>query len=358
MAKPKMSIIVPVYNVEKYLKECLNSIINQSLREIEVICVNDGSTDHSLEILNEYAKSDTRIRVISKVNDGLGAARNTGINHAYGEYLGFVDSDDFIDLNMFEELYNRAIEVDADVVIGNLELYFTDTGETKLYRDYDCYQKLDDKKFFTAYDETWIVQNIGVWDRIYKKQFIDQYHLRNPEHVIFEDALFSFQTSVLAQRISVINRPFYKYRKNTGTAITDNEIQNDNYKYDFLSNCRDIKFFLQKQGNYDRFSCDFLIYQFINASWHQSNATTYYAFKRFFREMQAMTIVDEYNFVETLPYPMPVFYAKMLRQNKLLICYLVFKSKRFVRIEKECIYIRIPKTKKEFGIMHLGGLKK
>ena len=112
----KVSIIVPVYNIEKYLAKCLDSLINQTLEDIEIICVNDGSTDNSAEILNEYAQKDCRIKIINQDNAGLSAARNTGINAANGEYIGYVDSDDWIDLNFYEKLYNAAKDTDADIV--------------------------------------------------------------------------------------------------------------------------------------------------------------------------------------------------------------------------------------------------
>jgi glycosyltransferase involved in cell wall biosynthesis len=111
----KISVVVPVYNVEKYLKECIDSIINQTLEDIEIICVNDGSTDSSLEILNDYAKKDSRIIVINKSNSGYGHTMNMGLNAATGEYVGIIESDDFADKNMFEDLYKLAKEYDADI---------------------------------------------------------------------------------------------------------------------------------------------------------------------------------------------------------------------------------------------------
>ena len=102
----KVSVIVPVYNCEKYLKKCLDSLVNQTLKDIEIICVNDGSTDNSGRILEEY--TDSRIKIITKENGGLSSARNAGIAVAKGEYLGFVDSDDWVDLDFYEKLYNTA----------------------------------------------------------------------------------------------------------------------------------------------------------------------------------------------------------------------------------------------------------
>lgn len=112
---PKVSVIIPVYNTEKYLRKCLDSVCNQTLSDIEIICVNDCSPDNSLEILNEYAQKDNRIKVINfEENKGVSIARNTGIDSATGEFIGFVDADDFVDLDFYEKLYNKATETGAD----------------------------------------------------------------------------------------------------------------------------------------------------------------------------------------------------------------------------------------------------
>ena len=115
----KVSVVVPIYNVENYLRECLDSLIHQTLKDIEIICVNDGSTDSSLEIIEEYAKRDNRIKVINKLNTGLGATMNIGINAATSEYIGILESDDFTDIKMFEDLYFVAKQHDADIVISD-----------------------------------------------------------------------------------------------------------------------------------------------------------------------------------------------------------------------------------------------
>ena len=120
MNNPKISVILPVYNVEKYLSECLDSIVNQTLKEIEIICVNDGSTDNSFTILKEYASKDNRIKIIDKENEGQGYARKLGLDNASGEYILFCDSDDYYaELTAFEELYNYIEKVKIDVVIFN-----------------------------------------------------------------------------------------------------------------------------------------------------------------------------------------------------------------------------------------------
>ena len=115
MNKPLISVVVPVYNVEQYLKKCLDSIIKQKYNNLEIIIVNDGSTDNSQKICQEYVKKDKRIKLITQKNQGLSAARNTGIDNAHGKYISFVDSDDYLDLEFINELYNTIIENKSDI---------------------------------------------------------------------------------------------------------------------------------------------------------------------------------------------------------------------------------------------------
>jgi len=122
MTIPNVSIIVPIYNVEPYLHRCLDSLVNQTLKDIEIICINDCSPDNSLDILKEYAEKDERINIINfEKNQGVSVARNTGIEIAKGEYIGFVDSDDYVDLDFYEKLYKKARETDADMVKASLK---------------------------------------------------------------------------------------------------------------------------------------------------------------------------------------------------------------------------------------------
>src|SRR5574344_2160891 len=113
---PKVSVIIPIYNVEKYLRQCLDSVVNQTLKDIEIICINDGSTDSTLSIIKEYATNDNRIKIIDKKNSGYGDSMNQGLDMATGDYIGIVESDDFAELNMFDKLYNKAIENNLDLV--------------------------------------------------------------------------------------------------------------------------------------------------------------------------------------------------------------------------------------------------
>lgn len=330
MKEIKITVIVPVYNTEKYLSKCLDSILSQTLKEIEIICIDDGSTDSSSKILAEYAIKDPRLLVIRKKNDGLGAARNTGIEVASGEYISFVDSDDFIDPQMLNLLYNMGKKTESDVVIGNVKLYFNDSGNTEYFRCQKDYDFLSLKNGFLPSEEPWIVENIGCWDRIYKRSFLEKYNLRNPEHVIYEDALFSFQTSILANKIAVVPKAVYYYRKNTGCAITDNEIKNDTYKFDFLKNGVQIKAFLIALGVYPIYRKNYLHYIIKNALWHQSNICKWGNFKTFYYEVRNLVPVQELFFIlqtKGLNWKIKL-YSQMLLLSCPAVPYILFFIKR------------------------------
>ena len=208
----KISVILPVYNVEKYLSECLDSIINQTLKDIEIICVNDGSTDNSLAILKEYASKDTRIKIIDKENEGLGYTRKVGLNNATGEYILFCDSDDYYsELTVFEELYNYIEKVKVDVVIfecirfdKNKGFYIEkkDLFNTPPKKEIFSYLDINNILFFRAY----------AWRKIYSKKFLDKFDdWFFPKYINYEDIPFHFQIITRA-RMSYINQTFYVYR--------------------------------------------------------------------------------------------------------------------------------------------------
>lgn len=180
MQNPKVSIIVPVYNVEKYLKKCLNSLINQTLIDIEIICVNDGSTDNSEKILQQFAKQDSRVKILSQQNKGQSVARNVAIENATGDYLGFVDSDDWVDLDYFEKLYNRAKEFECDIACAG----FKRCGKfinsiRKSYKDVKIYTDINEKVIVDK-----LPKHNYLWNKIYKR---DKWNIKFPENKIFED---------------------------------------------------------------------------------------------------------------------------------------------------------------------------
>lgn len=212
---PKVSVIIPVYNVEQYLRECLDSVVNQTLKEIEIICVDDGSTDSSLEILKEYAQKDNRITVITQQNLHAGVARNAGLAVARGEYLSFLDSDDFFELNMLEKTYNNAIKNNSDIVMFNLFLY-DDTTKKDNQAEWTLSVK-DIPSVFNykdVADRVFKLSNCWVWNRLYKHKFITANKLFFQNLGCANDIFFSCVATVLAKKISILDTRLVHYRTN------------------------------------------------------------------------------------------------------------------------------------------------
>lgn len=316
----KVSVIIPVYNVEKYLRHCLDSVVAQTLNGIEIICVNDGSPDNSQAILEEYAEKYSNVKVIVKKNGGLSDARNCGMKVAQGKYIAFVDSDDFIEKDMMERLYQRASEADADIVVGDLYLYDNKTKETSLYRDQALYLYLKNK-IFKLQDYPEFLRNIAAWDRIYKREFVERIGVRFPEGFVYEDAFFTFVTLAQAERIAVVPKQFYYYRKNSDDSITGKEITNDKYKKDFLEINRRTQEFLEKIHASKEIRQHYLHYFMQNALFHQGNATTYSFFKVFFKEMQELLVERDYLVIEQLPFTSVQRYGKWLQEDSLWKAY-------------------------------------
>lgn len=225
MANIKLSVIVPVYNTESYLCECLDSIINQTIENMEIICVNDGSTDNSLEILEEYAKKDSRIKIFTIENSGLSIARNYGMNHAMGEYIGFVDSDDYIDLEMFEKLYAKSKAKNLDMCMCKISTF---EDGTDIVDDDFWYFALNDfnnlkKDVFSHKDTKEFLCEIAVtsFNKIYKKSFIDKNNIEFPENIIFEDEIFFYHCYLRAKRVSIVKENLYYYRRNREGSIVE-----------------------------------------------------------------------------------------------------------------------------------------
>ena len=212
----KVSVVVPVYNVEDYLAECLDSIVNQTLKDIEIICVNDGSTDNSLEILNEYAKKDDRITVISQENAGHAVATNRGMELAKGEYLFLMDSDDFLKLDAFEDTVKLAEEKDVDFVLFQAINYYMDTGEYKEQENYSMNRLANfvGDKVFNWKDVKKYIFNISVtpWSKLYKRQFIEDCGAKFPEGLIFDDNIFFWDVLFNAERIVFLRKHLFVRR--------------------------------------------------------------------------------------------------------------------------------------------------
>jgi glycosyltransferase involved in cell wall biosynthesis len=224
--KKKVSIIVPVYNVEHYLEECLCSIVNQTFENIEIILINDGSTDRSFEIMKDFAKKDSRIKIISQQNKGVSEARNSGIRVASGEYILFVDSDDIILTNTVETLYNKIIQTNSELLIGDVLYYYPDGSKVSVSKRNEMLNTLtciSSEDFFTKHLEEYNF-SLLVYLFFCKRELIVEKKIFFKKGIIHEDDLWCVQVLLNANRISIIDFNYYTYRQREGSLMhSDNK---------------------------------------------------------------------------------------------------------------------------------------
>lgn len=212
-----LSIIIPIYNTEQYLSKCLESVIGQTFKDIEIICVNDGSTDNSLAVLEEHAKKDSRILIINKKNGGISSARNAGLDAAKGKYIGFVDSDDFIEAGTYETAISRMGE-DIDIVCygtnilgANHHINIRDADEE--------YYRIKFAGKVTLDDNVRLKTDVATCDKLYKKSIIDAYNLRFPVGMHYEDYSFYFQYMSVVNVAYFEPIKFYNYQRRSGSIM-------------------------------------------------------------------------------------------------------------------------------------------
>lgn len=228
ISKVKVSVIIPVYNVEKYLDRCIQSILNQTLKEIEIILVDDGSSDNSSQICDEYSKKDNRIKVIHKKNEGLGFARNSGMEIARGEYIAFVDSDDFIEKNGFEYMYKISVENKVDMCMSG---YYKYNSQNKTKEKIEIIKKIttyegDEVKLCACRmigslpeelkDEYY---GMSVWKNLYFLNFLRKNNLKfnSEREYVSEDAIFHLNCVPKMKKVIIIPESFYNYCDNTNS---------------------------------------------------------------------------------------------------------------------------------------------
>ena len=222
---PLISVIVPVYNVEKYLKQCLDSILVQTFSNIEIICVNDGSTDNSRKILEEYKNKDSRIKIVDKENGGLSSARNAGMKVAVGEFISFIDSDDWIEPTMLEKLYESMTTHNTDITICAVHQFDEQkqkNDDSNKYYTLEYFDESFDNKVFSYEDVRPFIMDVCVmaWNKLYRRSHIDECQAEFPEGLIFEDGPFFFSIFFKTKRVSIVRDFLYNYRINrTGSII-------------------------------------------------------------------------------------------------------------------------------------------
>lgn len=238
MVSPKISIIVPVYNAEKYLHRCIDSILTQTFSDFELLLIDDGSTDNSGAICDEYAKTDSRIKVFHKENGGVSSARNLGLAKAHGEWIAFVDADDKLDSKMYELLFDKAIYTNADIVVCDFYLDYGNTLKVvKSMPDSIC--KTD---FIRFYIVSWSV----VWNMLTRKKIYEEYNIVFPDKMAYsEDFFVGIKLLYHAGIVAYVDVPLYYYNRVNYSAATKN-IGANSYQMILKSEAGIVEFLTEK----------------------------------------------------------------------------------------------------------------
>ena len=209
----KVSIIVPAYNVENYIEKCLQTLVNQTLQEIEIIIVNDGSIDNTKKKIEKFLLAyPEKIKYLEKTNGGLSDARNYGIPSACGKYIGFVDSDDYVELNMFEEMYKKAEEENADMV------------ECDFIWEYPNKKRIDTGRIYENKKEAFIYARVVAWNKLIKREILEKSNIKFPKGLRYEDTEFFYKLLLSLEKISFVKIPMVHYiQRSNSIANTQNE---------------------------------------------------------------------------------------------------------------------------------------
>lgn len=251
-----VSVVIPVYNVKKYIKKCVNTIINQTYKNLEIILVNDGSTDGSEKVCQELKNEDKRITVINQKNQGLSAARNTGIKYAKGQYIQFVDSDDWIDCNCIKELYNCIKKYKSDIAI---------CGIIMSYPKYDKKMNWFDKNLCINNDDALIelLKNNNIsshaWNKLYKIELFDK--IEFPIGKIYEDVRMMYKVFLKARKIAISNKYLYYYRQRSNSITTKIDINN---KLEYIQAFKERYYYFESTYKKEKYT-ELALYSYLNS---------------------------------------------------------------------------------------------
>lgn len=264
----RVSVIIPIYNAEAFLRQCLDSVVNQTLKDIEVICVDDGSTDGSVGILREYAARDSRVRLIRQKNAGAGAARNQGLREAVGEYLSFLDSDDFFEPDMLEKAVEAAERYSADYVVFNSDQYHMDKNEfvpvpwVAVKKDMPPYMPFH----YRQLTGNIFLSFVGwAWDKLYRRDFVEKQRLYFQEQRTTNDMLFVFSALVTAKRIAYVDEVLAHQRRGSGNSLSVTREKSWHCFYDALTA---LKKRLEEEGIFWELEQDYINYALHFSLWH------------------------------------------------------------------------------------------
>lgn len=268
MGAPKVSVIIPCYNVEKYLEQCIESVLNQTLKDIEIICIDDGSSDRTLDILYQLQKNDNRIKVIEQKNAGAGAARNNGLRVSKGDYVSFLDSDDFFEPDMLEEAVKSAEQYNSDFVVFNSDQYHMDK---ECFAPISWVIKFKEIPPYMPFNYRQLTGNIfktfvgWAWDKLYRRSFVIENDLWFQEQRTTNDMLFVFSALVVANRISVIDKIFVHQRRGGSESLS---VTREKSWHCFFDALRALKMRIEKEGIYWELEKDFINYALHFSLWN------------------------------------------------------------------------------------------
>ena len=264
----KVAVIVPVYNDEKFLKQCITSIQNQTLKNIQIICVDDGSTDSSPAILEELKEKDSRLLLLRQGNQGAGSARNLGMQYAEGDFISFLDSDDVFESHMLELMVEKAEREHLDILVCRADTFHSETGNVESIDWSICEDLLPDHSPFCSLD---IKQNFfetfvwWPWDKLFRRDFLNRTGLHFQRLRTTNDLFFTAATMLSARRIAVLNQIFVHQRVGVSSSLSSTREKSWDNFYKALINLRE---FLKDKGIYHRFEQDFINYCLNFSLWH------------------------------------------------------------------------------------------
>ena len=270
----KVSIVLPVYNAERFLRQCLDSLLGQTLSEFELICVNDGSTDGSVDILDEYAKRDSRVRVVSRDNKGAGNARNTGLDQARGDFVFFPDADDYFESGMLEELHKSALAHEADITACQCD-FFSD-GEDGFTNNKWKTLQMEHLTPYAPFDHTQIKANVfrvfmgWAWDKLFKREFIQKHCLRFQELRTTNDLHFVYSAIILAERIVAVPMFLAHHRQDAKNSLSETREKSWDDFYKALLALRET---LYTHGLYNNLEKDYICYALHYSIWQYCTLT-------------------------------------------------------------------------------------
>ena len=272
-SSPLVSVLIPIYNVEKYLRECIDSVVSQTLADLEIILINDGSKDTSLEIINEYASKDPRVKVINKNNSGYGDSMNRGLEVATGKYIGIVESDDYVESDMFETLYNIAENNNLDIVRSEFFYYSTKNGikndkSNTTFVPHDVVLRPKD-------NVSVFMQQPSIWANLYLRSFLNEHNITflNTPGASYQDTSFSFKVYACAERFLMISKAFYHYRIDGGSS----SFQNNTKVYCVCDEYHEIWDYVTRERIYDDYKALIPMMQYAGYKWNYNRLTSPYS---------------------------------------------------------------------------------